>query len=117
MVRAGSEERLDYINTHLWTYNPNGFLPHGAEKDGHAEDQPVYLTTGDANPNGADALFLVDGAEADDPSSYTRCIKIFDGRDEEAVQAARSYWTKVKDQGCAVTYWQQNPKGAWEQKA
>ena len=26
IVRAGSEERLDYINNHLWTYNPNGFL-------------------------------------------------------------------------------------------
>ncbi len=117
VVRAGSDERIDYINTHLWTYNPNRFLPHGAEKDGHSTDQPIYLTTDDENPNEAEALFLVDGAEADNPSRYTRCIKIFDGRDDEAVEAARAYWTKVKDIGCDVTYWQQNQKGAWEQKA
>lgn len=30
VVRAGSAERLDAIDTALWTYREDSFLPHGA---------------------------------------------------------------------------------------
>ena len=33
VVMLGSPERVDALNTHLWTYDPNGFLPHGAAKE------------------------------------------------------------------------------------
>ena len=62
VVMAGSEERVEAINGHLWTWNDRGFLPHGSEKDGFAEGQPVWLTTRDENPNSAQVLFLTDGA-------------------------------------------------------
>ena len=53
VVMLGSPERVDALNTHLWTYDPNGFLPHGAARDGEADRQPVWLTHLDENPNGA----------------------------------------------------------------
>src|SRR3982751_2148188 len=28
VVMLGSPERVDALNTHLWTWDPNGFLPH-----------------------------------------------------------------------------------------
>ena len=37
VVLLGSPERVDALNTHLWTYDPNGFLPHGSARDGEAE--------------------------------------------------------------------------------
>ena len=36
VVQFGSEERLEAIDAHLWTYRDDGFLPHGTAKDGHA---------------------------------------------------------------------------------
>ena len=54
VVIAGSEDRVEALNGLLWTYNPNSFLPHGTSRDGNAADQPVWLTTEDENPNGAD---------------------------------------------------------------
>ena len=64
LVKIGNEERIDFINNLLWTYDEESFLPHGSKKDGHAEMQPIWLTSEDKNPNNADFLFLTDGATA-----------------------------------------------------
>ncbi len=117
VVQAGSEERADALDTLLWTYREESFLPHGTRRDGHAAQQPVYLTTDEENPNGAQVRFLVDGAEASDLSPYTRVVYLFDGRDATAVAQARRQWKGAKESGCAVTYWQQSSEGRWEKKA
>ena len=53
VVLAGSEERVEALNALLWTHDPDGWLPHGSDKDGNAPEQPVWLTEKDENPNGA----------------------------------------------------------------
>ena len=35
-VQAASEERVEALNTLLWTYREERFLPHGTARDGHA---------------------------------------------------------------------------------
>lgn len=111
VVKAGSRERLDALNAHLWTYNDRAFLPHGSAEDGHAEDQPVWLTTDDDNPNAAPVLILTDGAGSARVGDYLRCLEIFDGRDEAAVAAARERWQAYRAAGHTVTYWQQTGRG------
>ncbi|CAN0466035.1 unnamed protein product, partial [Phaeothamnion confervicola] len=111
VVQAGTQERLDVLDQHLWTWSDASFLPHGRAQDGHAERQPIFLTTGPDNPNGATVRFIVDGAEPPDPSGYTRLVLVFDGRDEAAVGAARRHWKDLKARGCTVTYWQQGERG------
>ena len=71
VVLLGSPERVDALNTHLWTYDPNGFLPHGSARDGEAERQPVWLTHLDENPNGAGFLFVADRAKSERARSAT----------------------------------------------
>lgn len=117
VVQAGSDERLEALNSALWTYREDSFLPHGTASDGAPERQPIYLTTGEGNPNGASIRFLVDGAEAGDLSGYERAVHLFDGRDEAAVAHARGQWAAARDAGHDVTYWCQNEGGKWEKKA
>ena len=117
VVQASTSERLEALDTLLWTYRDESFLPHGTARDGDAAEQPVFLTTTADNPNDANIRFLVDGADAGDLESYHRAIYLFDGRDEEAVQRARAQWSAAKDAGHDVTYWQQSESGAWEKKA
>ena len=81
-VQAASEERVEALDTLLWTYREESFLAHGTARDGHVEAHPIYLTSGSDNPNGAQVRFLVDGAELDDASPYTRVVYLFDGRDD-----------------------------------
>lgn len=117
VVQASTSERLDALDTMLWTYRDESFLPHGTAREGDAERQPVYLTTAEDNPNGAAIRFFVEGADAADLAPYERAVYLFDGHDPDAVDRARGQWTAAKAAGHAVTYWQQNERGRWEKKA
>ena len=116
VVVAGSEQRAEALTQHLWTYDDRGFLPHGNARDGGAEDQPIWLTAVDENPNGAGVLFLVDGGNSDRIADYDLVCEVFDGNDPDAVAAARARWKAHLDAGHKLAYWQQTDAGAWEQK-
>jgi len=116
LVMASSTERVESLAQALWTYNPDSWLPHGTAKDGHAEDQPVWITTEPENPNKATFLFLTDGAVSEWVDAYERCFELFDGRDEAAVQAARQRWKAYKSAGHSLAYFQQTAKGGWEKR-
>ncbi|MEO1135643.1 MAG: DNA polymerase III subunit chi [Pseudomonadota bacterium] len=117
VVRAGSRARVEALDGYLWTYRDESFLPHGAAGDG--ADQPIWLTHGEDAPNSADVLFLTDGVvtSADAIGEFTRCVTIFDGRDDEALQGARAFWKDAKAAGHDATYWKQSPQGRWEQQS
>lgn len=124
VVQVGAAERAEALNAALWTYSEDSFLPHGTARDGDAELQPVYLTAGDENPNGATMRIFAEGARASDAAAraaaaqeYDRLILMFDGNDEDAVADARAQWRSLKDAGFALSYWQQNENGGWEKKA
>jgi DNA polymerase-3 subunit chi len=116
-VQLPDPERLAALDTHLWTYREDAFLPHGTASDGFPERQPIFLTTGPENPNGARVRFLAGGAELPDARGYLRVVHLFDGHDETAVAAARARWTEARRAGHAVTYWRQSERGRWERKA
>jgi DNA polymerase-3 subunit chi len=118
VVQAASEERLEALDAHLWTYRDDAFLPHGTDREAEAATQPVLLTTRDDNPNGANVRFLIDGAGVPaDTGNYERIVLLFDGDDPDAVAAARERWTQARTQGLAATYWQADAEGRWQRKA
>jgi DNA polymerase-3 subunit chi len=118
VVQATTEERLVALDDHLWTFREDSFLPHGTDREAHAADQPVVLTLGTGNPNGASIRFLIEGAEVPtDASAYQRMVVLFDGGDVEALAVARDQWRAVKEAGHEATYWQQDSRGRWERKA
>ena len=115
-VQGASKERVESLNTLLWSYREDSFLPHGAAGDGTPQAQPIYLTDDEDNPNDAVVRFLVDGASLEDASPYSRVVYVFDGHDESAVAQAREVWAAAKEKGFAVSYWQQDEGGRWQQK-
>jgi DNA polymerase-3 subunit chi len=118
IVQGASEERIEALDAHLWTYRDDGFLPHGTWREPDAAAQPVLLTLTDNNPNGATVRFLIDGAPVPaDAVSYQRIVLLFDGEDEDAVVAARSHWSGAKAKGFVATYWQPDGQGRWAKKA
>jgi DNA polymerase-3 subunit chi len=118
VVQMASDERVEALDAHLWTYREDGFLAHGTYREGEADVQPVLLTVHDHNPNAANVRFLIEGAPVPaDASSYQRIVLLFDGEDEEALAAARAHWTDAKTAGHDVTYWQADEQGRWEKKA
>lgn len=118
VVQGASEERIDALDAHLWTYNDRSFLPHGTWRDPQAADQPILLTVNGDNPNGATVRFLIDNAPVpDDAAAYERIVLMFDGEDDEALALARERWTDAKAKGLEATYWQTDEAGRWIKKA
>lgn len=113
VVLCGSEERRDALDASLWLSERPDWLPHGTARMGHADLQPVWLTTADENPNGAGFLFLLDGLSSARLDGYARVFDLFDGHDEAAVAAARERWKAAKAAGHALAYWKQGARG-WE---
>ena len=121
VVQAIGTERVEALDAALWTFDDASFLPHGTARDGDPDLQPVYLTEGLENPNGAMVRVFVGGAEAQPALDaaqrpYERAIVLFDGRSDEDVAGARRQWTALKSAGHSVSYWQQNEDGRWNKR-
>ncbi|MEE8394065.1 MAG: DNA polymerase III subunit chi [Rhodospirillales bacterium] len=115
VVMAGSKERVEALNSLLWTYRQDSWLPHGSARDANAGDQPVWLTDSDENPNRAQYLFLTDGARSDHVDGYERCFELFDGNDASALDVARRRWKDYEEAGHSLAYWRQTESGGWEE--
>jgi DNA polymerase-3 subunit chi len=116
IVRTRAAERVEHLDGWLWSYRDESFLPHAPASEPGAARQPILLTTEFDNPNGAEALFLIDGAETGDLAGYARCVVLFDGGDDDQLKAARGLWTTLKRQGFPASYWKQQARG-WEKQA
>jgi DNA polymerase III subunit chi len=118
VVQSGSDERIEALDAHLWTYREDSFLPHGTAREAEAAAQPILLTVSDHNPNGASIRFLIDGAPMPtEPSAYQRIVLLFDGDDPDALSVARERWRDVKAAGLDATYWQADEQGRWQRQA
>lgn len=121
VVLTSSDQRVEQLDDHLWTYDKDdfskaSFLPHGSARDGHPEDQPIWVTAQDENPNGATVLFLTAGMISNHIGDFTLVCDLFDGRDPQAVAAARDRWRAAKQAGHTLAYWQQGDTGGWQEK-
>lgn len=119
-VECGNAEVLAHLNTNLWTFRDDSFLPHASLDASGAADSsakmPILLTCEHANANGSNVRFFVGGARPRAETSYERLVYMFDGHKSEIVENARADWRELKEQ-FDVTYWQQSQNGRWEKKA
>lgn len=117
VVETGSFERAEALDTALWTYRDDSFLPHAvASGDEFDAEHPVLIVTDASNPNGAQVRFFVDRAVPQAAAGYQRLVYLFSGHDPDAVAEARTAWRALRE-GNEVTYWQQDPSGRWAKKA
>lgn len=120
LVRVDTAERASAIDALLWTYNDESFLPHAISGDGEARRQPILITVEPDSQSGANILFIVGGARMPDweeaRRTFTRVVVLFDGRDPDAVSAARAGSGAATDAGFETTYWRQSEAGKWEKR-
>lgn len=133
-IQCADKMMAQNIDKLLWSYNPDGFVPHGLDdapqaqrqnfdKQQYSALQPILIGTQAHNPNAATVRFLLAGSDmpADEISNYQRIIVMFDGTNEQAVKTARNQWKTYKSLPAeaisAITYWQQDMAGKWQKKA
>lgn len=116
VIKVPSAVHMDDVDQALWTFDKESFLAHDTEKSKFKEYQPIYITTGDDNPNSAEVLVLTDGATVEPLDGYSRVLEMFDGNNPTVVEQARERWSAYKDAGHDLTYWQQTETGGWNKK-
>ncbi len=117
VVTTGSADRAKDLDALLWTYADDSWLPHAAKGGAEPAEQPVWITDEAENPNAANVLVITEGADFLDPAGFERCLDIFDGAVPDDVESARRRWTRLRDAGHDLSYWQQDENGRWTQKA
>ena len=117
VIKVPDDALMAALDRALWDYDAASFIPHDQEKCKHPEDQPIFLTCGEENPNRATIQVIINAVGGTDAEQYDRCLYMFDGRDERIVGKARQDWKKFEADGADMSYWQQKEAGGWEQKA
>lgn len=113
VVLTATQERAEDLAELLWE-DRDAWRPHGTETDGHAADQPIWITANpEDNPNAAEIIVLTEGMDSPQVDRLERTLDIFNGRDDSALQAARQRWKARCAAGHLVIYWQQDDAGRW----
>ena len=118
LIRSTDQTRLTKLDTHLWQYRENAFMPHGLAGGDHDADQPILLTTGTENTNNSEILLLTHQAKTEptEVAKFTRVCIMFDGNNPDELTAARGDWKTLTDAGIPAQYWAQE-NGRWTKKA
>ena len=111
------EAQLTELDSFLWTFRDDAFLPHGRDDEPLADAQPILLTATAKAAGGKDCVLLIDGAEVADMSGVSRVIVMINGRNSDDVTRERSRWKKLSDAGVSLAYFQQDERGSWVKKA
>lgn len=110
-------DKLDALDSFLWTFRDDAFLPHGRDDEPQAELQPILLSASTQSAKGFDAVFLLDGAEIEDMDGVSRAMIMINGRSQDDIKRERARWKTLKDGGASLAYYQQDDRGRWEKKA
>ena len=116
VVQAGSEERVEALNERLWTYADESFLPHGSARDGEPQAQPIYLTAGDDNPNGARlarAALRRSRRRFRRSRLRARRAAVRRARRGGGRRGAASNGPRSRRPGAAPSYWREGEDGGW----
>ena len=116
LVRSTDADLLGRLDERLWSWREESFLAHGLSGEPMSPRQPILLTTGEENENGADFLFVLDEPPAG-LERFERCVLMFSGNDEAGLNRARGLWKSWKSAGATVAYHQQTEEGRWARRA
>ena len=117
LVVCESPEKMEILNTALWTYSTGAFLPHGKQGDPHRH--PIWMSLTPENVNEASVLVVTNGVLiTNDPERpFDKCLDIFDGNDPELTKRARARYKSYKSKDLPLTFWKQKEDGGWDKGA
>ncbi len=118
IVLCKDKKLLKNLDEALWSVGGTRFIPHGTEAEDFKEQQPIFLTPTNDNPNNAKFLVHIGVISDDNYKDFEKTLMIFNQADMSETQSARDLWKKLKsDDTNELKYFKQNEKGGWEEAA
>jgi DNA polymerase-3 subunit chi len=109
LVKTNDHIYENEINRTLWTYSQKTFIPHGSSKDPLPDIHPVYITSLDENPNGANLKILIDNFEFTS-NGFEKLLYIF-AEDLVNLEESEKLYNKYIEKKFEVSYYIQGNKG------
>jgi DNA polymerase III subunit chi len=112
---TGDSGLLARLDSALWTFDPQEFIPHARLRAGQAPSEalaptPIWLADAGALPPAADVLVNLGPDDAPEADRFARVIELV-GADDADRQAARRRWRAYEARGLAVTHHPQDKPG------
>lgn len=124
LLQCPTIERMERLNSTLWSTQPTSFIPHGTAGDGHLAHHPIFLTTELTNPNQATTALAIGT-----PPNFQALQKILPhgakigflfNQSESSASKARIAWKALKEttvqHQTPCQYFAQTENG-WQKKA
>lgn len=113
LVVSGNAAQRAELDTALWAYRPDSFLPHGCAGGAYDAAQPLLITDRLDPLNAARNVALVDGNWDDQALSFDRAFLFFA---DDMIDGARGAWRGLASrEGVERHYWKQDEGGKWRE--
>lgn len=108
VVVTGDPAALGRLDTALWTFDPQDFIPHvrlmvGTTVPARLARTPIWLVDAGASPPHRDVLVNLGPDPGPEPGRFARVVEIVDASDDDRA-AGRRRWNAYKAAGWTITH-------------
>lgn len=114
LIVSADEALAERLDSHLWNYRSDSFLPHGRSGKPEDAEQPVLIAPNCEPVNGARNIALADGVWRDEALGFERAFLLFG---EDLIDGARSAWRDLGNrEHVERRFWKQDEAGKWSRE-
>lgn len=99
LVLARDRTQAEELDRVLWSFAQDSFLPHALAGGPDQEQEPVLISTGEDNPNGARVLILARAEESLPLDGFDYLVQLLPEGDGPELDRCRRAYKALKDGG------------------
>ena len=107
LVCCEDQEAVEAIDTFLWAYREDGFIPHSIVTKEKLPDYPVLITTDIHEDYEHDVLLALNGVliKEKDWRKFSKAYYFFDDQENKEKENAREMWKSFSALNIVCNYW------------
>ena len=114
VVYCKDQETVELINTFLWRYKEDVFIPHSVEKNEQSIIDPVLITTEVDQNHKHNVLLAINGVLINEKDwlNFATVYYFFDNKENKEKENARLMWKSFSTLDISCKYWV-NKENKW----
>ena len=114
VVYCKDQETVELINTFLWRYKEDVFIPHSVEKNEQSIIDPVLITTEVDQNHNYNVLLAINGVLINEKDwlNFATVYYFFDNKENKEKENARLMWKSFSALDITCKYWV-NKENKW----
>jgi len=107
-IVAADPQQAVRLDSLLWTFRPDSFVPHGFPEGEKAKlVPPVIITTEEEKIPGFESLLMLGFCPAKTVGQFSQVFHLVVADNPERLEASRRFWTQLRDAGFSLRHQKQ----------